>query len=360
MPSLSWFVPRVAATVGVVTLAVGCSSGSSPSSSSSGSGSGATLVVYSAQGYDSAMTKAFSKATGIQTKLVNDSTGPLLTKIAAEGNNPQWGLLWVDGATAFAALDKQGKLLPYTPKATYTQVGQQVVPKDHSYSPTGVTTIPAVLYNAANGAKPPATYSDLLSAAFNGKVGMNDPSQSGPTFPMIAGLMNQLGGEANGVTDGEDYLKKLKANGLHVYPTNGHTIHAVQTGQITYGLIQSTAAEGEVAKAAKAPKNPSYDPKVVYIPKSTLIASCIGIDKAASPAVQDAAKKFVDYVLSPEGQKVMKNGDPTGDSMYYPIVPGVQPRAGVPAFPAEYQAIDPYYWGPLQSKIDTWFDTDIK
>lgn len=357
MPKFSQIAPRVAVTAAAVTLAAGCSSGS-PSSSSSGSG--ATLVVYSAQGYDSAMTKAFSKATGIQVKLVDDSTGPLLTKIAAEGNNPQWGLLWVDGATAFASLDKQGKLLPYTPKATYTKIGQQVVPKDHSYIPTGVTSIPAVLYNAAHGAQAPATYQDLLNPSYNGKVGMNDPSQSGPTFPMVAGLMNQLGGETNGVKDGEDFLKKLKANGLHVYPTNGHTIHAVQTGQIDYGLIQSTAAEGEVAKAAKAPKNPDYEPKVAYIPKSTLIASCIGIDKAAPAAVQDAAKKFADYVLSAEGQKVMKSGDPTGDSLYWPIVPGVQPRAGLSPFPSEYQVVDPYFWGPKQNKIDTWFDTDIK
>ena len=70
-----------------------------------------TLVVYSAQGYDSAMTKAFTKATGIPVKLDDNSTGPLLTQIEASKNNPNWGLLWVDGATAFAGLDTQGLLL---------------------------------------------------------------------------------------------------------------------------------------------------------------------------------------------------------------------------------------------------------
>ena len=72
------------------------------------------LVVYSAQGYNSVTTKAFQAATGIPVKLDDDSTGPLLTKVAAERNNPQWGLLWVDGATAFAALDQQGQLLDYS------------------------------------------------------------------------------------------------------------------------------------------------------------------------------------------------------------------------------------------------------
>ena len=57
------------------------------------------------------MTKAFTKATGIPVKLDDNSTGPLLTQIEASKNNPNWGLLWVDGATAFAGLDTQGLLL---------------------------------------------------------------------------------------------------------------------------------------------------------------------------------------------------------------------------------------------------------
>jgi iron(III) transport system substrate-binding protein len=82
-----------------------------------------TLVVYSAQGYDSAMTKAFTKATGIPVKLDDNSTGPLLTQIEASKNNPNWGLLWVDGATAFARLDTQGLLLKGTPPVKRGQPG---------------------------------------------------------------------------------------------------------------------------------------------------------------------------------------------------------------------------------------------
>jgi hypothetical protein len=62
------------------------------------------------QGYDKVMTAAFSKATGMPVKLDDNSTGPLLTQIEAPKNNPDWGWLWVDGATAFAGLDQQGLL----------------------------------------------------------------------------------------------------------------------------------------------------------------------------------------------------------------------------------------------------------
>src|ERR1700722_8621305 len=61
------------------------STATSPASASAASAAAAaskvTLVVYSAQGYDSAMTKAFTKATGIPVKLDDNSTGPLLTQI---------------------------------------------------------------------------------------------------------------------------------------------------------------------------------------------------------------------------------------------------------------------------------------
>lgn len=349
----------VAAAAAAAVALAGCGASAQASSagtSSAGAGAKVPLVVYSAQGYDSDVTKAFSAATGIPVKLVDDSTGPLLTKVQAERNNPQWGLLWVDGDTAFAALDQQGMLAPYTPGAALTAAGQQLVPSDHSYVPVSTTVMAAVIYNAARTSTVPASYEDLATAPYKGKVGMNDPSQSGPTFPFVAGMMNQLGGQSNGMAAGEAYFSKLKSNGLHVYPTNGDTLHALETGQIDYGIIQSSAAAGEVLKAKKSA---TFDPKVAYLPKATLLPGVIGIDKKAPAEVQAEAKQFVDYVLSPAGQKVMQSADPHGDSLYWPIVPGVQAAAALPAMP-DYQRIDPAFWGPLEGQINTWFDSAIK
>lgn len=366
---ISWKVRD--AGIGAAALLVAMAA-SACGSSASGTGGGTTgssaapaaqagaapLVVYSAQGYDSPVTKAFTAATGIPVKLDDDSTGPLLTKVSAERNNPQWDVLWVDGDTAFAALDKQGQLLDYTPPVALTPAGQALVPADHSYIPVSTTVVPALIYNAAKaGSATPSTWQDLLGPAYTGKVGMNDPSQSGPTYPLIAGLMNQLGGQNGGLSAGEDFLTKLKGNGLHVFPTNGDTLHALETGQITYGIIQSSAALGEIAKA---PKNSAFDPKIVYLPQSTLLPGVIGIDKGAPANLQAEAEKFVQFVLSPAGQAAMQNGDPSGDSLYWPIVPGVSPRAGMPALPAQYQRLDPYFWGPLENQVNTFFDTNIK
>ncbi|WP_157071386.1 ABC transporter substrate-binding protein [Curtobacterium ammoniigenes] len=346
---------------GAIAL-TGCSaqatatSGSSASSSTA-SGKKEAITLYAAEGYDSSVPKAFTAKTGIPVKVDDDSTGPLLTKIQAEKNNPQWTMLWVDGDQAFASLDQQGMLAKVTPSASFNAQGQKLQPSDHAYVATGTTLMAALIYNAAKTSSVPKTYQDLLGSAYQGKVGMNDPAQSGPTYPFIAGLMNQLGGQSNGISKGEAYFTSLKANGLKVFPTNGDTLHALETGQIDYGLIQSSAAVGETLKVKPTA---TYDPKIVYLPEATLLPSVIGVDKAADPTQQAEAKQFIDFALSAEGQKAMQAGDPTGDSLFYPVVTGTQPLSGVPAFPSQYQRISPTFWGSKESEIVSWFEQNIK
>jgi iron(III) transport system substrate-binding protein len=336
-----------ALALGVAAVA-GCSSGNSPSSSSAK----VPLVVYSAQGYDHAMAAAFQKATGIQVKLDDNSTGPLLTQIEASKNNPNWGLLWVDGATAFAGLDTQGLLLKgFEPKVSWDSLGTQSLPADKSYTPTGVTLMAALVYDKTKVTSPPTTWQRLLSSQWKGDVGMNDPSQSGPTFPFIAGIMNYLGG----VSQGETFYTQLKSNGLIIHPTNGPTLQALTSGQIKLALVQSSAGIG-------ATFGPGSDPKlaVKYLNPVTLLPSAIGIDAKAPAQEQKEAEEFINLVLSPAGQHVMQTGDPYGDSLYYPVINGVTPLPELPSLSSvKTQTINPYTWGPQEATINTWFDANI-
>jgi len=335
---------------GALALA-GCSStSSSPASHAAGAASRKVpLVVYSAQGYDKAETTAFSKTTGIPVKLDDNSTGPLLTQIEASRNNPDWGLLWVDGATAFAALDQQGLLLKgFEPDVNWNRLGTQNLPADKSYTPTGVTLMPALVYDKTKVPSPPASYQQLLQPKWKGAVGMNDPAQSGPTYPFVAGMMHYLGG----VSAGKRYFEQLKANGLVVHPTNGVTLQALTSGQIKLALIQSSAAAG----AAIGDKNLA----VRYLDPATMLPSAIGIDAKAPAAEQAEAEKFIEFVLSPQGQKVMQSGNPTGDSLYYPVVQGVQPLPALPTLSGvRTQTINPYTWGGREGTLNTWFDNTI-
>jgi iron(III) transport system substrate-binding protein len=227
-------------------------------------------------------------------------------------------------------------------------MGTAAVPSDKSFVPTGVTLAGAVVYNKSKVKTPPTSFAQLLTPAWKGKVGTNDPSQSGPTFPIIAGIMNAMGG----VSGGEAYFTKLKANGLVINPTNGPTLQALTNGQINVALIQSSAGVGAALGSSKI--------GVEYLKPVTVLPSAIGIDAKADPTIQAEAKKFIDYVLSPAGQKVMQSGDPTGDSLYYPVVNGTQPLKGLPPVPASVtQNIDPYQWGQQEGTVNTWFDNNI-
>jgi iron(III) transport system substrate-binding protein len=328
--------------------------GSTATSSSTAAASSGkvTLVVYSAQGYDSAMTKAFTAATGIPVKLDDNSTGPLLTQIEASKNNPKWGLLWVDGPTAFAGLDDQHLLVRgFEPDVAWDALGKEAVPKDGSYVPTGITLTEALVYTSKVVTDPPSTWQELLQPQWKDAVGMNTPSQSGPTFPFIAGMMNYLGG-TDGVDKGEKYFQELKANGLVVHTTNGPTLQALTSGQIKLALVQSSAGIGA--------KHTDPNLAVKYLPPITLLPSAIGIDGKATTTEQAEAKEFVKYVLSKTGQQVMRSGTPTGDSLYYPVIDGVQPLKTLPSLASvKTQNITPYVWGPREDSVNTWFVTNI-
>jgi iron(III) transport system substrate-binding protein len=310
---------------------------------------GPTLVVYSAQGYDSAETTAFQKATGITVSLDDDSTGPLLTKVQAEKNNPKWGLLWVDGATAFASLDQQGMLLKgWEPMVDWNSLGQQAVPADHSYIPTGLTMAGTLVYDSKTVTDPPTTWQQLLGPKWNGKVGMNDPAVSGPTYPFVAGMMNYLGG----VAQGEKFFNALNNNGLVINLTNGNTLAALEAGIIKLALVQSSAGIGAGLKTPGI--------KVRFLDPVTALPSAIGIDAKAPKAEQLEAEKFVEFVMSAPGQKIMQSGDPTGDSLYWPVIKGEQPLSALPPLskvPA--QNINPYTWGAREDTVNTWFTDNI-
>ena len=338
-----------AVVVGLAALAIPVAAGPA---GPAGAATKVPLVVYSAQGYDSAETKAFQAATGITVELDTNSTGPLLTQIEASKNNPKWGLLWVDGPTAFAGLDDQHLLVRgFEPDVSWDALGKEAVPKDKSYVPTGITLTEALVYTTKVVPDPPTTWQQLLEPQWKGEVGMNTPSQSGPTFPFIAGMMNYLGG-TNGVSKGEAYFEKLKANGLVVHTTNGVTLQALTSGQIKLALIQSSAGIGA--------KHTDPTLAVKYLAPITLLPSAIGIDAKATKTEQTEAKEFVKYVLSKTGQQVMQSGTPTGDSLYYPVLNGEKPLKTLPSLASvKTQNITPYVWGPREDTINTWFVTNI-
>ncbi|MHB8597416.1 MAG: ABC transporter substrate-binding protein [Ktedonobacteraceae bacterium] len=327
------------------------SSGSSSSSSSTTCDKSTGFTLYSAQGYDSDAAKAFQQQTGITTKLVDDSTGNLLAKISAEGNNAQWDAVWFDGNVTMQSLDDQGLLLKWSSQniGNYTSLGTSVVPSDHAYYPTGITAAGAIVYNTKHipAAGLPKDWSDLLNPAYKNLVAANDPAFSGPSYPFIAGVSQVLGGE----DQGKAFFTGLKANGLKIFQTNDPTLNSVETGAREFAIIQDSAYYG--AKEAGQPLG------IIY-PTSGVAALPSEIGIAAHGKHNACAEQFVNWLLSSAGQTVMTHHDPTdGDTYFIEIINGVTPVVSRQTTGINFVTLDVQKWAGVEAEYKQWFHDNV-
>lgn len=278
------------------------------------------LVVYDAVDFAGAVAKAFTAKTGIAVKLVEPgSTGELLGKVAAEGNNPQFDLVWVDGSAVLERMLGDKVLQPVPAalygKADYNDVGQKLVPASHAFIPTSVSTTSITVNTKKIPAdKMPKSFSDLQGPDFVGKVGSKDPNLSGPAFQFISGIF-QVMGEEKGKAMLSSVLTNKKLSGL---ATGGPLNKAMLTGDAVAGFAQDSSTYAKIAKG---------EPLAVVYPTEGSVALPSGIGMGAKVKSADAAAKFIEFALSKEGQAAMQDGDDT-DFFLAPIVKGVEAKKG--------------------------------
>jgi len=345
---LSCFVILLSACGGTITST---NTSSTPGSVSQTCDKTTGLTLYSAQGYDSDAAKAFQKQTGITTKLVDDSTGNLLAKIAAEGSNPQWDVTWFDGNVTMQTLADQNLLLKWQPSnaSNLTDTAKKYVASDGTYYPTGITTVGAIAYNTKHvpAAGLPADWNDLLKPAYKNLIAMNDPAYSGPTYPLIAGVAQVMGGE----DQGKQFFSKLKANGLKTFQTNDPTLNSVETGAREFGIIQDSI----IYSAIKAGQ-----PIGIIYPTSGVVALPGVIGVAAHGKHQACAQQFVNWVLSSAGQSVMTHHDPTdGDTYFIPAVQGITPVVSRKVDGITLITLDVPKWAGVEAEYKQWFHSNI-
>jgi iron(III) transport system substrate-binding protein len=350
----------LATSLSLALAGCGAASNSASAKASNGDSSGSSvktsskeLVLYSAEGFDQDIATAFEKKTGIKVKVVDMSTGPLLAKMQAEKTNPQWDVAWFDGASSMQGLDNQDMLYKdYIPSnsSNYTDLGKQLESKDHAFYPVTVTAAGVIAYNTdlvKNSADIPRDWPDLLDAKYKGEFAMNNPSISGPTYPAVYGLM-QLQGQGD-YTRGEDFFKKMKANGMQVFDSNGPTLTNLEKGTVKYAIAQDSAVLSRIQQGKHF--------KIVYpISGVSTLSSNIGIDVKAPNL--DAAKLFVNYVLSAEGQRTAVKAN-TGDANFLSIIKGVPGKQGIRPDHIKWNAIDSVESAKHENEIKQWFTQNV-
>ncbi len=303
------------------------------------------LVLYAGLDYAPAVASAFTKETGIKVRVIRLSTGSLLARMVAQGHHPDWDIGWFDGSTAAASLDADHLLAHNLPAPqNLTPVGQSLLSADGAFIPTGFTLAGVFIYNPTRLQSPPTGWSDLTNPAYQGITGMNDPSISGPTYPMLAGMLDNAGGWPQG----QGFVQALKANGLHMYDKNDATLSALQAQEIKLAIVQSSAA---VFFAAHHPGLKIAIPDPAYtLPNVMVEAAGLSARKRAEAA------RFMAFVMRPNIQKLRQaKGEADGD--YWPVTTNAPaPLPGLPDLSqVKTVTLNPAVWGQREDEINAWF-----
>ena len=297
------------------------------------------LIVYSALDTVDTATKAFTAKTGIPVDLVRLSTGELLGKVAAEGNNPKFDVLWVEGSAVMHRLADQNILKPepgLADKADYTALGRHLVPASQAYFPITVsTTAIAVNTKKIGSAKPPHSWSDLVG--FAGNVAAKDPNLSGPAFQWLAGYF-----ATKGVDAGKQELPNKKLSGI---PSGGAVNKSLITGDASVAIQQDTSIYALIDK--KEPISVVYPTEgVVAIPSSAGIAR--------TTQHEDNAKAFVQFLLTKEANAAMEQTE-GGDAFFAPLIQGVQAKGARVDNTATWQVLDDKAASANETEWKQWF-----
>ncbi len=253
------------------------------------------LSVYSAlnETTNNEFVKAFKAAySGVEVDLLPmAAAGELQTRIRTEKASPKCDV-FIGGSSEFHdALGKDSLLEAYkSPNAAIVDPNFK--------EPSGLWTgwyigIFGFLYNTDRFAKEmanvkkPATWDDLLDAAWKQKLAYPDPIKTGGGFIFMATQIFRFGKDEDKAMD---YMQKLHANIAQYTGTATQVIQLVSQGQFVGGLnwahdILTTKAQGL--------------PIELIVPELTAFEiGAVSIVKGGPNPT--AAKAFVDWVLTPE------------------------------------------------------------
>ena len=154
----------------------------------------------------------------------------------------------------------------------------------------------------------PTSWQDLVSPEAKGLVAMPSPLTSGAATIHMATLTADP-------KLGWPYYEKLAANGVVPQGGNGATFKAVATGEKLYGMVIDYLPIREAAKGS---------PVTFVFPDEGVSAVTEPVAILSTAANPEAAKAFVDFLLSEEGQELaVRQG-------YLAALPGVAPPEGFP------------------------------
>ena len=293
----------VTAIIGLaVMITAGCSSQTTPKEASN------EVNVYSARHYntDNALYENFTKQTGIKVNRIEGDADQLIERIRSEGtNSPADVLITVDAGRLWRA-EKAGIFQPVSSSVLEAKVPENLRdPEDLWF---GLSERARVIAYNKQRVKPSelSTYEALAEPKWRKRVCVRS-SNNVYNQSLVASMI-----ETDGVQATEKWAKSLVSN-LAREPEGGDVeqIKALVAGECDVAIVNhyywarlatsKTPEEQEIAKQTG-----------LFFPNQTGRGTHINISGAGvikSAPNQSNAVKFLEYLVSPEAQKIIVQGN---------------------------------------------------
>lgn len=249
-----------------------------------------SLVLYTslAPANSRPLARAFEQKYGVKVQLWRALSSNVVQRVVTEGRAHRNAVDVVETNGPEMESIAREKLLARVDSPYFGDLPPKAVPAHRQWLPDRIDFF-VVGYNTqkVQRADIPATYEGFLDPKWKGRIGIEATDEE-----WMAALVKHWG-EAKGM----DFFRKLAA--MNPDLRKGHILLAklVAAGEVPVGL---TLYSGNVV-AAKRKGAP-----IEYVPVQPVVARPQGIGVAKAAPHPAAAVLFEDFVLSPEGQKMLE------------------------------------------------------
>jgi len=260
-----------------------------------------TLTLYTSvtQNTVDAVVAGFAEvAPEVAVEVFRAPTGELAARIAAEirEGGLQADVLWLTDPLSMAEYEDQGLLLAWEPAEAAS-----LDPAYRGTSSWGTRLLNVVMVRGSDVSPAPAAWKDLSDPAYRDAVALPDPAFAGSAF-------GALGYFALATDYGLDFYRALEANGATQLKAPDEVTTGVAEGRFKAGMTLDNSVRTAVAKGS---------PIELVWPADGAVAIDSPIAVVEQSDAQDAARAFVEYVLSETGQAAI------GSTGWQPVRPGV-------------------------------------
>jgi iron(III) transport system substrate-binding protein len=283
-----------------------------------GGGGKRSIVLYNGQHTQltAALISAFEKQSGISVRVRTGDSLVLADQILEEGHGSPADVFLSENSPELMTLQERGFLAKLP-----SSILDQVSAGDDSPSGNWVGValrVSALVCDPAllSGSELPKSILDLAQPQWKGKIAIA-PIDS--DFPPLVGAVI----ETYGINAATSWLEGLKHNAA-TYQDDESVVAAVNRGDVACGVINQYywyRLRLELGQGA-------MHSTLYYFPAGNVgsVTNISGAAVLASSKQQQAADRFLRFIVSPQGQEIIAQSD----DFEYPARPGIKPNVALP------------------------------